>query len=442
MCAYVKAVCGAGGKSTYIKKTAMACAAMGKRVVVTTTTHIFNDRDYDKFENIRLLGRPVEQGKLGALSPEEYKKCCAEADIVLVEADGSRRMPIKLPADYEPVIPENADEIVVVMGAHAIGRRMGTVCHRFELIKENELKSMSEPCEAEFSDDRISDDIIVDENIIRYIAEKYYIKPLKNKYPGKKISFFLSDMRKDFLSELVSGKENRELRINLVMTASGYGRRFGKNKLLESYKGKPLFLNTLDNIVGAAGLLGKILEEDNDEIINRTNGERSLKAKLYITVVTRYDEILNFDYATRYDEVRYGKGTYGKEGGQIDIRPVFNPDYAEGIAGSVRIGAKVSRELNADSVCYFVADQPELDSRSIADFLKYYIYSGKDMAAMYTDGHMSNPAALSSDCFCEIESLEGDRGCMSILKRNPEKVFIYQIESKKLKDVDEPCDMR
>ncbi len=442
MCAYVIAVCGAGGKSTYIKKKAMACAAMGKRVVVTTTTHIFNDRDYDKFENIRLLGKTVESGKLGAPSHEKYKKCCEEADIVLVEADGSRRMPIKVPAEYEPVIPENADETVVVMGAHAIGRRMSTVCHRFELIKETELKSMSESCKAAFSDDRTSDDIIVADNIIRYIAEKYYIKPLKNKYPGKKISFFLSDMRKDFLSELVSGKENRELRINLVMTASGYGRRFGKNKLLESYKGKPLFLNTLDNIVGAAGLLGKILEEDNDEIINRTNGERSLKAKLYITVVTRYDEILNFDYATRYDEVRYGKGTYGKECGQIDIRPVFNPDYAEGIAGSVRIGAKVSRELNADSVCYFVADQPELDSRSIADFLKYYIYSGKDMAAMYTDGHMSNPAALSSDCFCEIESLEGDRGCMSILKRNPEKVFIYQIESKKLKDVDEPCDMR
>ena len=432
MCAYVKAVCGAGGKSTYIKKTAMACAAMGKRVVVTTTTHIFNDRDYDKFENIRLLGRPVEQGKLGALSPEEYKKCCAEADIVLVEADGSRRMPIKLPADYEPVIPENADEIVVVMGAHAIGRRMGTVCHRFELIKENELKSMSEPCEAEFSDDRISDDIIVDENIIRYIAEKYYIKPLKNKYPGKKISFFLCDMRKDFLSELVSGKENRELRINLVMTASGYGRRFGKNKLLESYKGKPLFLNTLDNIVEAAELLLDELEADNDEIIRSTKGERSLKAKVYITVVTRYDEILNFDYAARYAD----------EGGRTDIRPVFNPDYAEGIAGSVRMGAKVARELNADKVCYFVADQPELDSLSIKDFLKYYIYSRKAMAAMYTDGHMSNPAALDSDYFCEIESLKGDKGCMSILKKNPEKVFIYQIESEKLKDVDEPCDIR
>lgn len=433
MCAYVKAVCGAGGKSSYIKKTAVKYASSGKRVVVTTTTHIFNDKDFDNYENIQVLGRPLESGKLGAPSEEEYIKCCNEADLVLVEADGSRRMPIKVPAAYEPVIPENADEILVVMGAHAIGRNIGTVCHRFELIEGMKLpEEMTGKTEKGRKRTVFSYDVTVDEALIRYIAQKYYIEPLKTKYPKKLISFLLSDMRNDFIKEKSLERKDIVLRLNLVMTASGFGRRYGKNKLLESYKGKPLFLNTLDNISEAAGILYKSFEEDNNDIKYLSGGKASLRSEIYITVVTRYDEILNFDYDSRYEYIN----------GKINIRAVFNPDYAEGIAGSVRMGAKVSRELCADSVIFFVGDQPELDSISIADFLRYYIYSGKEMAAMYTGEHISNPAALSSAYFDEIESLKGDRGCGSILKKNPEKVFLYQTEEEKLKDVDEPGDMK
>ncbi len=402
MGAYVIAVCGAGGKSTYIKKRAEEFAGQGKRVVVTTTTHIFNEKNYSPFKNIELRGTELQDGKLGPLEAEEYKKCCEYADVVLVEADGSRRMPIKVPAEYEPVIPENADEITVVMGAHAMGRRLATVCHRFELIK------------GEYSGEET-----VDMKLIRTLAEKYYLAPLRKKYPKKKTEFYLSDMRRDFMER--AGTE-KKLCVNLVLLASGFGKRFGKNKLMEPYKGKPLYLNTLDNIAGAVRKLKAGFETAG------TDFEKTFDLSFFITVVSRYGEILESDYGRRYEDI-------------CPVKAVYNPDYEEGISGSLRKGVEISRLEGADATVFFVADMPELDSETIAYFTALYICSGKQNAAMYAGGHMSNPGALSRRYYNEIRKLRGDKGCMSIIKSRPEEVFIFQTEEAKLRDVDKPEDV-
>jgi hypothetical protein len=46
--------------------------------------------------------------------------CC---DVVIVEADGARKLPFKAPAENEPVLPEGAAVVLVVAGADATGRR-------------------------------------------------------------------------------------------------------------------------------------------------------------------------------------------------------------------------------------------------------------------------------------------------------------------------------
>ena len=47
----------------------------------------------------------------GNFSPEELRRA---ADVVLVEADGAKRLPLKAPAEYEPVIPPCADAVAAV----------------------------------------------------------------------------------------------------------------------------------------------------------------------------------------------------------------------------------------------------------------------------------------------------------------------------------------
>ena len=52
------------------------------------------------------------------------------ADFVLVEADGSRGLPLKAHAPHEPVIPANARRVILVLGADGFGRPIREVCHR------------------------------------------------------------------------------------------------------------------------------------------------------------------------------------------------------------------------------------------------------------------------------------------------------------------------
>ena len=56
------------------------------------------------------------------------------ADLVLIEADGSRSLPLKFPREQEPVIPDNTDEILVVCGLNGLGRPAREVCHRLDLV--------------------------------------------------------------------------------------------------------------------------------------------------------------------------------------------------------------------------------------------------------------------------------------------------------------------
>ena len=117
------AVAGSGGKTTRVHKLAQYYRSLGKKVFVTTTTHMKKESDTvipENIEDIRkqlnetgycMAGMPATPEnalvqKIGPLPEDFYETAVKEADITLIEADGSRGMPAKIPADYEPVIPE------------------------------------------------------------------------------------------------------------------------------------------------------------------------------------------------------------------------------------------------------------------------------------------------------------------------------------------------
>ena len=182
----IKAVVGAGGKTSWIKQQAKEYVSQGYKVFVTTSTHMFIEEDtvltddprsiiHCLYENGYVMAGLVSGDKISALSPETYQAVCSHADIVLVEADGSKHMPIKYPSHTEPVIPENADEIFVVCGLHALGKRACEVSHRLELVKE---------CLG------ISDDTIITEEHVEVLVREGYVRPLRERFPKKKIMVY------------------------------------------------------------------------------------------------------------------------------------------------------------------------------------------------------------------------------------------------------------
>lgn len=138
----VTAVIGSGGKTTLLRTLSRELPGT---VILTTTTHIL------PFEGVPLLTAPTEDEVRAALAcsrvlclgtPAPEGKLTAPslpfslleqlADYVLVEADGSRRLPLKAHAPHEPVIPANAQRVVLVVGADGFGKPIRDVCHRSE----------------------------------------------------------------------------------------------------------------------------------------------------------------------------------------------------------------------------------------------------------------------------------------------------------------------
>lgn len=180
----IKAIVGAGGKTSFIKSETKRYLAQGLKVFVTTSTHMFIEPDTlltddaDKIiwelehKHYAMAGIPNGM-KIGPLSMETYETVCRYADVVLIEADGSKHMPIKFPQEGEPVIHPNVDEVVVICGLHALGQKLSQAAHRLELVKK---------CL------QADDNEIIQASHIQKLVMKGYVEPMREKYAEKKIT--------------------------------------------------------------------------------------------------------------------------------------------------------------------------------------------------------------------------------------------------------------
>lgn len=138
---------GAGGKTTLIYNLAEELQSLGKKVIVTTTTNMFIPEKYFlhstnlieinnklKQDGIVVLGKPIGNNKFTSLDYEFYDKLPEICDFLLIESDGSRRLPLKAPDKHEPVIIDKSNIIIGVAGIDSVGKPIKDICHRKEIV--------------------------------------------------------------------------------------------------------------------------------------------------------------------------------------------------------------------------------------------------------------------------------------------------------------------
>lgn len=157
--------------------------------------------------------------------------------------------------------------------------------------------------------------------------------------------------------------------IHMIYMAAGNGRRFGSNKLLALYKGRPLFSHGLDLLHDLAGR-----EED-----------------LTLTVVTRYEEIL----------------AYARERG---ITAVDCPESVNGVSNTIKAGIRTLEIKPEDYLLFAVADEPELSGKSLKQLLDAVRRKRPEVAALSYRKIPGNPRVYAAKFVPKLLELTGDEG--------------------------------
>lgn len=178
----------------------------------------------------------------------------------------------------------------------------------------------------------------------------------------------------------------------------------GKNKLLLPFAGKTIVECTID----------AVLQADVDEVI----------------LVLGYE-------AEKIQKVV----------GDRPIKIIYNPDYRNGMAGSIHAGLKalaprfsLKNLVKKVGVMICLADQPLIQSAELNLLIAAFSQAKeKTIAVPAFKGQRGNPVIFDWRYRAEMLTLKGDTGCKSIIVRHPEAVVEVEMPTGNiLEDADTP----
>jgi molybdenum cofactor cytidylyltransferase len=128
---------GGGGKTSTIFALAKEAAERGIPVTVTTTTHMLREEGMvlkdgllvKDADGVRFVGAPDPENPKKITRPEPFPE--DGEGLLLVEADGSKGMPLKVLRSFEPALPDPQGLVIALAGMSALGQHLSACCFSF-----------------------------------------------------------------------------------------------------------------------------------------------------------------------------------------------------------------------------------------------------------------------------------------------------------------------
>jgi molybdenum cofactor cytidylyltransferase len=426
----VIAFVGAGGKTSALFRLASELRAEGWRVIATTTTRVavheaqrapltiqvtadtvpITIRQALDQHGFVFLYREDDAGrrKIIGLTPNVVSGLvdAVNSDVLLVEADGARRLPFKAPFDHEPVIPSDASLVVPVAGVDALGQPLDDE-HIYNAARIRARYGFPEgsPLIPPWMAVTIRDPQLG----LRAVPDSARVIPLLNKVAtngydrmrARRVAqLVLRSPRVDAvaLGAMQSpGDPVHELqqRVAAVILAAGTSSRMGRSKLLLPWDDRTVIETIVARLIAA-----RIAE---------------------IIVVTGHQA----------DEVAHLLA-------DLPVQIVRNPAYAEGeMLSSLQIGLRVTPPSTA--ACLVVmGDQPMIEGRVIGRVLAAYAEGQRDIVLPVYRGQRGHPVLIGQRFWPELLALQ--RGApRDVIRRYPDQVAEVCVNTDSiLRDIDTP----
>ena len=184
--------------------------------------------------------------------------------------------------------------------------------------------------------------------------------------------------------------------IAAIVPAAGMSTRMGCNKLLLAFRGKPLIAQALDTLLESEiGEVVVVLGHEADKVRATLQGKR-------VTIVE-------------------------------------NPNYRQGMSTSIRVGLGAISS-DASAIMIYLPDQPLLESEEVNRLIRALGEAregNKSIVVPLFRGQRGNPVILDASYKEAILEVVGEVGCKRVIKRNPDKVLVVEMETDHVvRDVD------
>ena len=423
------ALTGAGGKSTAMGLIARELKGGTPLLLTTTTklgleqsdlaeTHIVLEGGELDLELDSVLGEGASVLVTGPRGDDGLKwsgisldllsklivRCKDFNAVTIVEADGSRGRSLKFPAEHEPVVPQETDLVVPVVGLDVIGKNLeeGNV-HRSELFSEHLGVDLGA--------------LITCDHIIQLFSDTR--GGLKGVTPGIDVRVLLN--KADSELELRHGREIADGLIqNEAIRSVCLGSMLYSDPILES-------TSRVAGVILAAGGSTRMggakvtLEWEGIPMITRAVGAARGAGLWPINVVI---------------------GAYGElvrealRGEQVEI--VVNEAWEEGQSSSVKVGLDAVRD-RSEAVVFLLADMPLVDGELVKALVNEHRKTLSAIIAPWVGGRRGNPILFDANTYHEMEALSGDQGARSLTGQFP--IRRIEWDERALFDVDSPDDL-
>ena len=176
-----------------------------------------------------------------------------------------------------------------------------------------------------------------------------------------------------------------------IVMASGIGKRFGANKLLQDLEGKPLYRWALEAIP-----------------------------------MERFSQVI---VVTGHEPVAAAAAERG-------FSVICNDRPEDGVSRTIRMGLEAAG--NCDGALFMTADQPLLTGETIKELMDAFAKAPDCIHGASHDGVRGNPCVFPREFFPELMQLQGDRGGAAVIRQHPERLRLTEVPAEELFDCDTP----
>ena len=418
------ALVGSGGKTSWMFKLARALQLKYDSVILTTTTHLaswqlqFADH-YRVVSGLADLPKDLKtlpQGLVLFTGPAELGERVTGLDIedvtllqekartagfpLLIEADGSRQRPLKAPADYEPVLPDSIDGVVVVASLQGLDQRLNDKhVHRPEIFSELSGIALGA---------RVSliglVRVLTDPNGgLKGIPKESRRIALLTQVDGAKMKAQASSMAEQMLGAydaVLLGESTPSTTLSPVLDPAAYiDFEIHSAKVIAAHERIAGVVLAAGGSTRFEGQLKQLLDWDGVPIVRQVTKNAILAGLSPVVVVVGAD----------------GPAVEAALSG-LSVEIVQNSNWKAGQSTSVRAGIQaLSEEVGA--AMFLLVDQPQIPVTLMRALMEKHRKTLAPIVAPLIDDDRGNPVLFDCRTFSAFDDVEGDVGGRSIFSR-------------------------